>query len=126
MKLALAAAAAVVALGAAPAIAQNSAPLSPFNVPLSNGGQRNLDAPGLNGADANVSGAANMPDRGWTAGGANTAANAGSNLNASGSNLRGSTETTTTASADPTPAPSSYPVCRTRAQDRCRVPASWC
>lgn len=99
----IAAIAAVLALGAVPAFAQNSSNLSPFNIPLSNGGMKNLDAPGANGSDSTSVGAnAGAPMRGAVFQSGRVVARTAEMQASNASSM-------------------DYPVCRTRAQDRCRV-----
>lgn len=131
MDIRLAAAAAALALAAAPALAQNSSTITPSDVPVSNGGlDPNIGQPAAN-ADPRMSREAADPanrthgaDGPVTPRGARrSGASGGASTSATSRDMTGvlAGSSSASSSSDFGPPPSSYPLCRTRAQDRCRV-----
>lgn len=127
MKSQLAAAAALLAIAAAPAYAQNSAPITGSQVPLANGGmQPNINAPGANGSDAgNAWATSPMSSSGSSSTGAmsrgSSTAGANSAESATSAPTDMSNATTLSGGSSTTATTNRYPVCRTRSQDSCRV-----
>ena len=130
MKYQLAAAAAILAIGVAPAYAQNSTRITGSDVPLANGGMRpNINAPGANGSDAPnalssgpMSGSASSSaSTGATSSGAGAAGNANSTESTTSARTDMSNATTLSGGSSTGAAPGAYPVCHTRSQDSCRV-----
>lgn len=124
----LAAAAALVAVGVAPAFAQNSSNITGTDRPVSQRGmQPDVGVPGVDGAPATITGDAgptSSSDRsGASNRGSGASASAWSGTSASGSSAMSTSGGASSSSASSMGAssPGAYPVCRTRSQDSCRV-----
>ena len=135
----LAAAAALVAIGVAPAFAQNSSNLTGTDRPVAQRGmQPNVGVPGVDGPPATITGEAGLAtsssDRSGASGGAaGMSASGSSRMSGSGSSSMGASGSSSmgasggassSASSAMGASPGAYPVCRTRSQDSCRVAGS--